>query len=292
MRRPITFLVASLFALGLLSTSSLVGVAPVAAGTIAPTVSCSNNVDTTPGLGLICRVTIVNTITSGGGTAEVRIRECHGAAGDPQAACTTTTDTLTEPVTAVTQCNGSTNRGATLRCSIDITNNFVGINPTPTAVTVNQCVGSGDGETSGCDPFPASTTGATVTQCNGSANGGTLVELSCTASGTESAAFPMVINQCNGSGNGGGSLVICDVSIDNNSVGGPTAAPTATPRPPAAVAPTPRPRSGSTIPPTDTLSEPTSTQGNALPAVLAGFIFLAGLSLVTAFSERGRSLKG
>ena len=70
---------------------------------------------------------------------------------------------------------------------------------------MNQCVGSGDGITTGCDPFPATTTGATITQCNGSANGGTLVELTCTATGTRSPAAPVRINQCNGSANGGGA---------------------------------------------------------------------------------------
>ena len=289
MRRPLAFVVAALFAFALLTTNSLVGASRVSAGTIAPVVTCSNGVDTTPGLGLICEVTIVNTITPSGGTATVTIRECHGAAGDPEAACTTTTNTLTEPVTGVTQCNGSTNRGATLRCSIDITNNFIGINPAPTAVTVNQCVGSGDGETTGCDPFPANTTGATVTQCNGSANGGTLVELTCTATGTESPALLMTINQCNGSGNGGGSLVICSVNIANNAVAAPTPAPTATPASGGTGA-TPRP--GTTVPPTDAIASSNPTESNAIAAVLAGLVFLAGLAVLAPISGRGRSPKG
>ncbi len=213
---------------GLVLLSSLILAGPVVAGTLAATTTCSNDVDNTPGLGLICEVTIVNTITASGGSATITVRECHGAAGDPEAACTTETSTLNEPVTAVTQCNNATNGGGgTLRCSVQVTNNFVDINPNATAATVNQFVGSGDGITVGCDPFPATTTGATITQCNGSANGGTLVELTCTATGTAAAANGVTINQCNGSTNGGGGLVICSASITNNAiVSGPGPTPT------------------------------------------------------------------
>ena len=263
---------AVLLACGLLILSTLALASGVVAATIAPTVTCSNNVDTTPGLGLICEVTVVNTITSGGGTATVTVRECHGAANDAEAACTTTTDTLTEPVTAVTQCNGSTSSGGTLECSIDVTNNFVGVAPSPTAVTVNQCVGSGDGITTGCDPFPATTTGATITQCNGSANGGTLVELSCTATGTESAALTVTINQCNGSGNGGGSSVICSANIQNNAVAAPT--PTPTPRPGT----TPR----VTPPATDTSVTTDTPASGSLELLLAGLFAVASVVVVAS----------
>jgi hypothetical protein len=255
-------------------------VTSASAATIAPTTTCSNNVDTTPGLGLICEVTIINTITAVGGSAEVTVRECHGAAGDPEAACTTDTDVLTEPVTAVTQCNDSISSGGTLRCSVDVTNNFVGIDPAPTAVTVNQCVGSGDGDTTGCDPFPATTTGATITQCNGTANGGTLVELTCTATGTESAGLAVLINQCNGSANGGGSLVICSANIENNAVAAPTAPPTTPPTAPPP-APTATPGGGGTgvtPPPTDAPVR-SGTDGSGSAAALVG-LFLVALSLV------------
>ena len=161
---------------GLLLLGPLALASGASAATIAATTTCSNGVDNTGGLGLICEVTVVNTITASGGSATVTVRECHGAAGDPQAACSTTVTNLTKPVTAVTQCNGSINGGGgTLRCSVQVTNNFVGLSTGATAATVNQCVGSGGGITTGCDPFPATTTGATITQCNGSANGGTLV---------------------------------------------------------------------------------------------------------------------
>ena len=214
MRRPLRVLVSLLTAVTLLG-GSLAAVS--AATTIAPTTTCGNGLDNTGGLGEICEVTVVNTITNGGGSATVTVRECHGAAGDPEADCTITTDVLTEPVTAVTQCNDAINGGGgTLRCSVRVTNNFSGSGAAPTAVTVNQCVGSGDGIANTCDPFPATTTGAAVTQCNGSANGGTLVELTCTVTGTQSAGLAVTINQCNGSANGGGALVICSAELENN----------------------------------------------------------------------------
>ena len=222
MRRSLAILLTG----GLLLLGSLALASSTAAATIAPTTTCSNGVDDTPGLGLICQVTVVNTITTSGGSARVTVRECHGAAGVPQAACSTTVTNLTKPVTAVTQCNSSINGGGgTLRCSVQVTNNFVGRSSGSTAATVNQCVGSGGGITVGCDPFPATTTGAAITQCNGSANGGTLVGLTCTATGTQSAAQRVTINQCNGSANGGGALVICSASIANRVVA-PGSAPT------------------------------------------------------------------
>jgi hypothetical protein len=255
---------AALITGGLLLLGSLAFTSGATAATIAPTTTCSNGVDNTPGLGLICEVTVVNTITASGGSAEVTVRECHGAAGDPEAACTTTTDVLTEPVTAVTQCNDATNGGGgTLRCSVDVTNNFVGVDPAPTAATVNQCVGSGGGITTGCDPFPATTTGATITQCNGSANGGTLVELTCTATGTESSGLGVTINQCNDSTNGGGALVICSANIENNEVAapGPTPAPGSTAR--------------ATTPPTDTLATTDVARSEPTPVVLVGVVLIA-----------------
>ena len=235
MRRTLSLASIALVAFALLAGVTLNNAPPASAATIAATTTCSNGVDNTGGLGLICEVTVQNTITAGGGSATVTVRECHGAAGDPQALCSTTTSVLTSPVTAVTQCNGSTNGGgATLRCSVDIVNTFVGVSATTLAASVNQCVGSGDGFTVGCVPFPATTTGATITQCNGSANGGTLVGLLCTATGTESSAHLVTVNQCNGSTNGGGGLVICSSSMSNIVV----AAATPTPAPTATAAPT------------------------------------------------------
>jgi hypothetical protein len=274
--------IAVLLACGLLILSSLALATGATAATIAPTTTCSNGVDNTGGLGLICEVTIVNTITGSGGSATVTVRECHGAAGDPEASCTTDTMVLTEPVTAVTQCNDSINGGGgTLRCSVEVTNDFVGVDPAPTAVTVNQCVGSGDGETTGCDPFPATTTGAVITQCNGSANGGTLVELTCTATGTESAGLDVTINQCNGSANGGGSLVICSANIENNQVAGATPTPTAGPT----AGSTPR----VTPPATDTLSSVDAPGSGPIQLALIGISLVAMIVLVATLRSPGPS---
>jgi hypothetical protein len=270
MRRVFSLFASGLLAFTVLISGSLAPVSTVSAATIAPTTTCSNGVDNTPGLGVICEVTIVNTITPTGGSATVTVRECHGAAGDPEAACTTTTDTLTAPVTAVTQCNDATNGGGgTLRCSVSVTNNYV-VDPAPTAVTVNQCVGSGDGITIGCDPFPATTTGAAITQCNGSANGGTLVELTCTATGTESDGLAVTINQCNGSTNGGGALVICSANVENNLLA-PTATPTVT------------------QPPTDTMAPGSATGRNGFPWAAIALMALFGAALtVTTLRMRGQ----
>ena len=252
-----------------------------AATTIAPTTTCSNGVDNTPGLGLICEVTIVNTITASGGSAKVTVRECHGAAGAPTAACTTKTTTLTKPVTSVNQCNDAINGGGgTLRCSVKVTNNFVGLKTGATAATVNQCVGSGAsgliGGTIKCDPFPANTTGATITQCNGSANGGTLVGLTCTATGTKPSSHGVKITQCNGSANGGGALVICSASITNKAVASGSS-PTATAG--ATAAPT--------VPPTSTTDQITAQESGTSPLVLVGLLCLVALSVIAASRRRG-----
>ncbi|MBI3748615.1 MAG: hypothetical protein HY262_07200 [Chloroflexi bacterium] len=262
MRRLLRGLLPVIVALVALSAGSLAIPPPSSAATvIAATTTCANGVDNTPGLGLICEVTILNTITPDGGSALVTVRECHGAAGDPTAACEVTTSTLTSPVASVAQCNDATGGGGgTLRCSVQVTNEFVDVTPGSSAVTINQCVGSGDGITIGCDPFPATTSGAVITQCNGSANGGTLVGLTCTASGAQASAFGVTVNQCNGSANGGGALVICSASITNSVRTVP-----ATPAPTGVVVPTPTPTPTPTPSP---LASPTATASGS-PAVVA-----------------------
>lgn len=257
-----------LFALALLVPATLITTAPASAATIAATTECSNGVDNTGGLGLICEVTIVNTITATGGSATVTVHECHGAAGAPSAACTTKTTILTAPVTAVTQCNDSINGGGgTLRCSVQVANNFYSLNPGSTAATVNQCVGSGGGITTGCDPFPATTSGAAITQCNGSANGGTLVGLTCTATGTMASSHGVTINQCNGSANGGGALVICSANVANNALSG-----------------TPPPTS--TTPPTSAVVSDGSSNNPASSFALLISLVLAGLGLAVVVARR------
>jgi hypothetical protein len=258
MRRSLTVLVTG----GLLLLSSLAFAGSVSAATIGPTTTCSNGVANTGGRGLICQITVVNTITGSGGSARVTVRECHGAAGDPTAACSTRVTYLTRPVTAVTQCNSSINGGGgTLRCSVKVTNEFVGLSFGATNASVDQCVGSagGGGRKIACIPFPATTSGATITQCNGSGNGGGLVKSStCTATGTKSPAHGVRINQCNGSANGGGALIICSASISNRA-GAPGSAPI--------------------LPPTDTLAS-TAAPADApaswpTPVALVGILVLA-----------------
>ena len=221
MRRPFLSrsLAISLTAAALLLGSLSIAGSVSAATKVASTTTCANGMDNSGGLGLICQVTIVNTFTTKGATSKTTVRECHGAAGDPTASCKTTVWNMSRAVTVVNQCNDSINGGGgTLRCSVKVTNNFVGRGAGASTSTKNQCVGSGDGVANECDPFPASTTNATITQCNGSANGGTLVQLKCTATGTKPSSNGVRINQCNGSANGGGALVICSTNISNHRI--------------------------------------------------------------------------
>jgi hypothetical protein len=276
----------------LLSLSSMAVAGVASAATIAATTTCSNGVDDTPGLGLICEVTIVNSFTPSGGTANVTVRECHGAAGDPTAACSTRTTVLTRPVTTVNQCNYATNGGgSTLRCSVKVTNAFIGVSAGAIGVSVDQCVGSGDGIANSCDPFPATTSGAAITQCNGSANGGTLVGLICTATGTASSGHRVTINQCNNSANGGGSLVICSAAIASRVLS-------------AGASPTPGTRGSSqgpalggprvlpTGPPSDLSAARTFESGGPDLTVvvgLLGLIALVTLAAVRRFGETPRT---
>jgi hypothetical protein len=239
----------------------------VSAAPLAASGACATGIGNGGGEGIICEVAIANTITGTGGSAVVTVHQCLGSAGAPlSGVCTTVTSTKSAPVTDVTQCNGSANGGgATLRCSVTITNNFVNLSPGSAAVTVNQCVESGDGLTTGCTPFPATTSGAAITQCNGSANGGTLVELTCTATGTMATALPITINQCNGSGLGGGGLVICSASMVNRT-------------------------STTTPPPTSTLSSAPSN-GSTSPLIPLGLLLaLSGLGLAAVVTQR-RSIR-
>jgi hypothetical protein len=268
MRRPISVLIRGLIAMAMLAALSLGTAAIATAASVGPTTTCSNGVNDTPGLGLICQVTVVNTITQSGGSARVTIRECHGSAGAPTAKCSTRVSLLNKPVSRVRQCNYAINGGGgTLRCSVRVTNNFVLMSPGSRNATVDQCVGSGGGITTGCDPFPATTTNATITQCNGTANGGTLVRLRCTASGTRASAFGVTVNQCNNAANGGGSLVICSANIVNRTV--------------AAGTPT------DTAPPTSSDVPAGAAQSSASLAPIGGSFVLA-LLLILVYTERRR----
>jgi hypothetical protein len=164
---------------------------------------------------------------------------------------------------------------------VKVTNQFVGVSPGSTAVSVNQCVGSGAsgivGQTIKCDPFPATTTSAAITQCNGSANGGTLVGLTCTATGTMASALPVTILQCQGSANGGGALVICSANVVN-AVG---AVATATPSASASST------SAQTVPPTSTANNGSSS-GSGLPFTLLVCLIFASLGVLTLEAQRRR----
>ena len=245
-----------------------VAVAQVVTSTIGTTTTCSNGADDTPGLGLICDITIANTITGTGGAATVTVHECHGSAGSPTDACTTTTTSLTEPVTAVTQCNDSINGGGgTLRCSVTVTQNIFGLSPGPLALTVNQCVGTGGGGGTvlfACDPYPATTTSAAITQCNDSANGGG-ASITCTAAGSLAAGAVVTINQCNGSANGGGALIVCSARTTSNYYRG-------------------------TLPPTSTSLAGGSTNSSTPPFGLLISFALAGIGLALVLNRRRSAL--
>jgi hypothetical protein len=263
-----------LLSAGLLLVGSLAFAGPVGAAVSpgGPTTTCDNGLYNTGGKGLICETTITNTITGTGGSAKIVVRECHGAAGAPAAACAITTRFSTRLVTSVNQCNGSINGGGgTLRCSVKVTNRFVNMNTGATAATVNQCVGSGGGIANNCDPFPATTSGATITQCNGSANGGTLVNLQCTATGTKPSSHGVKINQCNNSANGGGALVICSANISNIRVS-------------SAVSPGSTP--GPTPPDTASVAGSGTHESNQGPLVLFGVLVIAFVVAATRPSLR------
>jgi hypothetical protein len=277
---------------------SLLATSPVAAvTTIAPTTTCGVGLGDLGGRGLICEVTVVNTITASGGTATVTVRECLGSAGAPTDgsggagfACTTKTATLTQPVTAVTQCNNSTNGGGgTLQCSVKITNNFVGISPGETTATVNQCIGSGASGTVGlnikCNPTGAAT-GAAVTQCNGSANGGTLVGLTCTVTGNMAAALPIKIDQANGSTNGGGAMIVSSVILINSVV---SAAASTSPAASTSAGTSPAAGASATPPTSSTVSDG-SGDNSTLPLVPLVLIGFAGAALAVFVTQR-RSIR-
>ncbi len=275
MRRLITVIVPSALALAMLTATSFMSVSPASAVTIGPTTTCNNALGNG---GAVCETTVVNTITPTGGSAVVTVRECVGSAGVPDATCTNTTTPLSAPVTAVDQCNGSINGGGgTLLCSVTITNNYFGMTSAPNPVTINQCVGSvTTGTVRACNPDPATTTNATITQCNDSANGGG-ASLTCTATGTQSAALSVLIRQCNDSSNGGGTRTVCSSTITNNDIAG---SPTASPAPSSG---TPTTSSGTpvtTVPNTSVATDIGPSSGHVLALGAALVVLLGGVSVL------------
>jgi hypothetical protein len=181
-----------------------------------------------------CTVTIHNTVSAAGAVSStVTATSCLAAAGVlPPFGCTTTVTSSNQLVTSVNQCNNIVDGGGShVTCSVSVVNTIPAGRATA-GVTVNQCIGSGNGggtqPTVVCAPV-ASTTNATVTQCDGSANGGgASTRVQCNVTGA-STAEPVTINQCNGSSNGGGSTVTCFTTFTNNFI---TTAPGTTPTTP------------------------------------------------------------
>jgi len=203
--------------IGGLSTTVLISDTGTASAATVGFSQC-NNQGAGPGgapLSVTCSISIVNTIDASGGTSTVvtsRVCTLNNCTGD--------VPVPTNVINAVHQCNGSDNvGGSTTVCTVDIINNISASAPAAaTALTLNQCIGSGGGGgtlMTAC--IPSSSGGATVTQCNGSGTGGGGF-MDCSASGTVSASFPVTVDQCNGSENGGGSTVTCRTTITTNVV--------------------------------------------------------------------------
>ena len=220
------------------------------------------------GFEVTCTITIENSITAQDVTSStVTATACLAAAGVlPPSGCTTTVTTSTQLVTSVNQCNGIVyGGGSNVTCNLTVINNIPVGTPT-SAVTVDQCIGSGTGggtqPTVVCTPL-GSTTDAAVTQCNGSGNGGgAAMRVQCTVSGAV-AALPVTITQCNGSANGGGSTVTCTTAVTNNFV---TAATTTTTTSPATTTTTTTsPSTTTTSPTTTTTTSPATTTTTTSP---------------------------
>lgn len=225
-----------------------VSAAPLA----APISQCNNDTaSNVGGQGLSCTVTVVNNVSSAGAPtapSTITVTKCTGAAGPIGAGggtCATTTSTSAQPITSVTQCDGSSNGGGgVLICTVTLTNNIAGT-ITATPASTYQCIGSvitGPGAPGTCTPVNTpgvtSVAAATVGQCNGSGNGGTSVGFICSVStgSTATAALAVNVDQCNGSANGGGALVRCNATVNNVITAASTPVP-ATPTPVSSVAP-------------------------------------------------------
>ena len=270
MRRPLKFLFPSLVALALTTGGLVVTTLPTSAAPIAgaPTTYCGDpdtdpSIDTGAGTMITCDTTITNTITAidpgtgvASGSSVISVTECTGPASgrlDPSMlTCSTDAEILVSLVTHVDQCNGvGYGGGNVLECSVSVINNFVGVTPQAlSAATVNQCNASAP-DTTGCNPFPATTTNATITQCNNSSYGGGQEDFNCTASGTTTSSLTVTVNQCNDSNYGGGSWLNCSASLLNNVISLVTASPTDQPTLAPTDQPTLAPTDQPTLAPTD-----------------------------------------
>jgi hypothetical protein len=187
----------------------------------APYAHC-DSLFNTPGLGMDCTVAVVNNLdlATGVTSSTTTYTRCSGDANTALSCEGPTTVSSTELVTSVSQCNSSLDGGgASMHCSVTITNNIVG-DATAIGATVNQCNDSLEGGgivLRACNPDPASTSGAAITQCNNSDNGGgSSLTCSVTAGSTTTAALYVTVSQCNSSANGGGSLIVCSVGMTTN----------------------------------------------------------------------------
>jgi hypothetical protein len=197
---------------------------PVSAGTVSFSQCNDRNAGVLGApLTVTCSVNIVNNITPNGNSSTVTFNRVCTL--NP---CSGSTVNSSDVVNEVHQCNGSNNvGGSTTTCHVTITN-YISVNApaAPSAITVNQCIGSGaGGGTNMTACLPSSQGSPTVTQCNGSGNGGG-GKMTCNASGTTSSTFPVTVHQCNGSENGGGSQVTCTVTMTTNLTAAPATTPT------------------------------------------------------------------
>src|SRR5687768_633876 len=104
--------------------------------------------------GIVCAVTVVNTINGGARSSTVTVaRTCSlepCEPGDTAALLRTVTTSYPDVVTTIAQCNDSANDAAPplVTCTVSVINNISADTPNAqpvTAATVDQCVGTGGG---------------------------------------------------------------------------------------------------------------------------------------------------
>ena len=218
MRRALAILATAGLAL-VMAGFGMTGLGPTAPAAQAAPYGHCDSVFNTPGLGMDCTVTVVNNLDLATGitSSSTTYTRCSGDANTALTCEGPTTVSSTELVTSISQCNSSLDGGgASMHCSVDVTNNIVG-DATAVPATVNQCndsLGGGGIVLRACSPDPASTSGAAIDQCNNSDNGGGS-SLTCivTPGSTTSAALYVTVSQCNYSANGGGSLIVCATAM-------------------------------------------------------------------------------
>jgi hypothetical protein len=216
-RIPAAMFAAVVFAAGLSAVVLESSSTPASATTVGFS-QCNGHAADPNGAALTetCSISITNNISAGGGTSSSTTIISSCTLGP----CTSQTVNSSDVVNAVHQCNFSNIEGGSdTVCNVNIVNNIALDGAAPaTALTLNQCNGSGGGggtNMTACDPSAEGS--PTVVQCDRSGVGGGGF-MDCDATGTVSASFPMFIDQCNDSETGGGSTVTCDVSITTNIV--------------------------------------------------------------------------